>query len=301
MEQEENQVQDDVTILDDAPDEAVSENKTETKVAANDSQTPEDGIAELKARLEEERRMRLEAEQRAHQAQQTATKATAEVQDSNLQLINSAIDKLKRESDYSKTRYRDALASGDYDTAAQIQEAMSINAAKMLQLQNGKTALEEKLKNPPPPPPPVNADVVEQIASQLSPRSAAWVRANPDVVRDKSRYDDMVRAHNHAIGEGHVPDSDAYFQHIEMRLGKRKPQPVVDDGEDVALSAASAPTQKRTAPAAAPTTRTASGTGNKQNVVRLTSEMREMAAMMGMSPEDYAKNMVALRKEGKLN
>jgi hypothetical protein len=28
--------------------------------------------------------------------------------------------------------------------------------------------------------------------------------------------------------------------------------------------------------------------------------MREMATMMGMTPEDYAKNMVALRKEGKL-
>jgi len=29
--------------------------------------------------------------------------------------------------------------------------------------------------------------------------------------------------------------------------------------------------------------------------------MRDMASMMGMTPEDYAKNMVALRKEGKLN
>jgi uncharacterized protein YutE (UPF0331/DUF86 family) len=29
--------------------------------------------------------------------------------------------------------------------------------------------------------------------------------------------------------------------------------------------------------------------------------MREMASMMGMSPEDYAKNMVALKREGKLN
>ena len=297
MEQEENQTQDVVTILDDAPEE----NKTETKIAANDSQTPEDGIAELKSRLEDEKRMRMEAEARAHQAQQTATRAAAEVQDSNLQLINGAIDKLRRESDYSKARYRDALASGDYDTAAQIQESMSINAAKMLQLQNGKVSLEERLKNPPAETQQAS-DPIEQIASQLSPRSAAWIRANPDVVRDKQRYDSMVRAHNHAIGEGYVPDSDAYFQHIEMRLGMRNPpKQAEDEGVDVNLSAASAPTQKRTSIPAAPTTRTASGTGNKQNVVRLTSEMREMASMMGMSPEDYAKNMVALRKEGKLN
>ena len=190
------------------------------------------------------------------------------------------------------------MASGDYEAAANIQEQMSINAAKLLQLQNGKDALEEKLRNPQPQ----IDDPVEQIASQLSPRSAAWIRQHPEVVRDRQTYESMVRAHNHAVGEGHVLDSDAYFQHIEMRLGMRKPpQAAQDDGEDVALSAAAAPVQKRTAPAAAPTTRTASGTPNKSQVVRLSAEMREMASMMGMSPEDYAKNMVALKREGKLN
>jgi hypothetical protein len=28
--------------------------------------------------------------------------------------------------------------------------------------------------------------------------------------------------------------------------------------------------------------------------------MKEMASMMGMTPEDYAKNMLDLKKEGKL-
>jgi len=292
MEQAEDLVQDDVTVLEDAPEE----NKTETKVADNDSQSPEDGIAELKAMLEQEKKLRLEAETRAHQAQQTAQKATAEIQDSNLMMIKGAIDNVKQGTEALKRNLKEAMAAGDFDTAVTIQEQISINAAKLLQLQNGKDALEEKLKNPPP----VANDVVDQIASQLSPRSAAWIRANPDVVKDKQRYDDMVRAHNHAIGEGHVPDSDAYFQHIEMRLGLRKPKPVVDDGEDVTLSAAAAPVQKRSAPAAAPTTRTASSAPSKSQVVRLSAEMREMASMMGMSPEDYAKNMVALRKEGKL-
>jgi phage I-like protein len=32
----------------------------------------------------------------------------------------------------------------------------------------------------------------------------------------------------------------------------------------------------------------------------LTREEREMAGMMGMTPEEYAKNKVALKKEGKL-
>ena len=32
-------------VLDDTPEVTVEENKTETKVAANDSQTPEDGLS----------------------------------------------------------------------------------------------------------------------------------------------------------------------------------------------------------------------------------------------------------------
>ena len=295
------QVDEEITVLDDAPEAAGEENKTETKVAANDSQTPEDGIAELKARLEEEKKLRFEAESRAQQAQQTATKAAAEVQDSNLQLITGAIDKLKRESDYLKSNFKEAMTSGDYDAAAQIQETMSLNAAKLLQLQNGKASLEERLANPQPAAPQSN-DPVERVASTLSPRSAAWIRAHPQCITDQRMYQKMVGAHNIAMADGYIVDSDAYFDAIEQQLGFRKASPAqVDDGEDIALSAAAAPVQKRNAPAAAPTTRTASGTPSKSQVVRLSSEMREMASMMGMSPEDYAKNMVALKREGKLN
>lgn len=295
------QVDEEITVLDDAPEAAGEENKTETKVAANDSQTPEDGIAELKARLEEEKKLRFEAESRAQQAQQTATKAAAEVQDSNLQLITGAIDKLKRESDYLKSHFKEAMTSGDYDAAAQIQETMSLNAAKLLQLQNGKASLEERLANPQPAAPQSN-DPVERVASTLSPRSAAWIRAHPQCITDQRMYQKMVGAHNIAMADGYIVDSDAYFDAIEQQLGFKKAPPVqADDGEDIALSAAAAPVQKRNAPAAAPTTRTASGTPSKSQVVRLSSEMREMASMMGMSPEDYAKNMVALKREGKLN
>jgi len=287
-------------VLEDTPEVTVEENKPETKIAANDSQTPEDGIAELKERLETEKRLRLEAEARAHQAQNTATKAAAEVQDSNLHLINSAIDKIKRESEYMKAHFKQAMTAGDYDAAAQVQENMSLNAAKLLQLQNGKSSLEERLKNPPPVAPQTN-DPVERVASQLSPRSAAWVRAHPQCVTDQRLYQKMVGAHNIAMADGYQVDSDDYFGFIEQQMGFRKAPPPVDDGEDVALSVAAAPTQKRTSLPAAPTTRTASGTPSKSQVVRLSAEMRDMASMMGMTPEDYAKNMVALRKEGKLN
>jgi len=278
----------------DAP--PVIEKKAEAK-PNQDEITPDQGIEALKKRLEDEKRAREEAERRAYEAQQQAQRAQRDVQDGDYQLILSAIDATKRNADILKNGYAEALATGDYRRAADFQEAIALNSNKLSTLENGKSALETRLKQPVQP--VQQNDPVEAFASQLTPRSAAWVRSNPDVV--KNRYEDMVKAHSHAIGEGFVPDSDAYFEHVERRLGIRKAAEPEMAEEDV-VSVAAAPVQKRTSsPPVAPTSRVASNSSGRPNVVRLTAEQKEMASMMGMSPEDYAKNMVALKREGKLN
>jgi hypothetical protein len=283
----------DIKIEDDVPEKEIEETKVE--------QTPEEGIAELKSRLELERAARAEAEKRAALAVQSANQAQNRVQDGNLHLINSAIDKLKRESDFMKVAMRDSLAGADYDKAADIQEAMSINAAKLLQLQNGKSALEEKLTQAKAQAsaPPTNP--VEAVASTLSPRSAAWVRAHPQYITDQRMYQQMIGAHNEAVRRGVPLDSDEYFEAVEKHLGLRSVQNKDDGGEDVVLSAASAPAKPKAAPSAAPSSRTASNSGGRAQVVRLTPEMKEMASIFGMTPEEYAKNMMDLKKSGKIN
>lgn len=277
----------------DAP--PVIEKKADAK-PVQDEVTPDQGIEALKKRLEDEKKAREEAERRAYEAQAQAQRAQRDVQDGDYQLILSAIDTTKRNADILKNGYAEALSVGDYRKAADFQEAIALNANKLSTLENGKSALEARLKQPVQP---VQNDPVEQFAAQLTPRSAAWVRNNPDIIRN--RYDDMVKAHSHAVGEGFVPDSDAYFEHVERRLGLRKaPEPEIPEEE--VISVAAAPVQKRTsAPPVAPTSRVASNSSGRPNVVRLTAEQKEMAVMMGMTPEDYAKNMVALKKEGKLN
>jgi len=292
--QQELDLEDKIEVVDDdAP--PVVEAKTEDKPVLEEV-TPDQGIEALKKRLEEEKRAREDAERRAFEAQQQAQRAQRDVQDGDYQLIISAIDATKRNADILKNGYAEALSVGDYRKAADFQEAIALNANKLSTLENGKNALEAKLKQPVQP---VQNDPVEQFAAQLTPRSAAWVRNNPDIIRN--RYDDMVKAHSHAVGEGFVPDSDAYFEHVERRLGLRKaPEPEITEEE--VISVAAAPVQKRTnAPPVAPTSRVASNSSGRPNVVRLTAEQKEMASMMGMSPEDYAKNMVALKREGKLN
>ncbi len=263
--------------------------------------SPEDGIETLKKRFEEERLARIEAEKRADAAARMAHEARGQVDEGNLQLVTSAIDTLKRETDILKANLRAAMATGDYSAAADAQEAMADAKAKLLQLENGRAALQEQAKNPRMHPQQIPAyDPVETLASQLSPRSAAWVRAHPEFARNERLTQKMVAAHNLVTADGMQPDTDEYFETVERILGVQAPTASTAAAE-APMSAAAAPAQRRSSPAAAPVSRSGTGTGGgSPNVVRLSADEREMAKMMGMTAEEYARNKLALIKDGKL-
>lgn len=256
----------------------------------------EDGIKELRRRLEAEHQARLEAEHYAKYAREQASKAYEEVGETQFHLVSNALDTVRRDGDILKSQLRDAMNIGDHDRAAEIQEAMSTNAIRLNQLEAGKRDMETRPRqpafNPPPPPPPqpVYQDPLEQIAGAVSPRSASWIRANKDSLGNERALREMFRAHESAVDHGYAPDSDAYFQFVENRMGisESRQQP------------ASAPVQRKASPPAAPVSRSGNGTGSRPNVVRLSSEQQEMAKNLGMTNAEYAAQVVALRKEGKL-
>ena len=258
---------------------------------------PEEGLEEFKKRFEQERDARIQAERRAQQAALDAHKAKGEVHDTNLQLVTNAIDTINQQNEILKSHYSAAMSNGDYDRAAEIQNNMSANNAKLVSLEQGKTALENTPKPPPPRPAPP-ADPVEAIASQLSPRSAQWIRQHPEYARDKRLFQKMIAAHNLISADGIAPDTDEYFDSVERVLNIRQPEPVRND--DATADAAKV-TQRRSGPPAAPVSRSGTGTGSRPNVVRLTAEEREMASAMKMTDQEYAKAKLALQKEGKLN
>lgn len=256
---------------------------------------PEEGINDLKMKLEQERSGRIEAERQARRATEVAVEAKNEVQDTNLHLVKNAIDTVKRNNDILKYNYSEAMAVGDYAKAAEIQEGMSMNTSKLMELERGRSHMESapKYEVPQQQRP---SDPVEALASQLSPRSADWVRRNPQCVTDPRMYQKMVAAHNLAMADGYQADSDDYFGFVEdtLRISKR-----VDVGEDDPMSASAKVTQRRSPPAA-PVSRSGTGTGSRPNVVRLTKAEAETAKDLGMSEQDYARNKLLLQKEGRL-
>jgi hypothetical protein len=157
------------------------------------------------------------------------------------------------------------------------------------------------------------SDVVEEFVSRIGaefPKSREWLRSHPEYVRDAKLNRKMLRAHEDAMDDGIKADTPEYFQAIERTLGITKPptngsgashdDPMADAATEVTPTPEQKP-QRRAAPAAAPVSRSGGGTGSRPNTVRLTPQEVEMAEMMDMSLEEYARNKVALQKEGKLN
>lgn len=264
---------------------------------------PEEGLEKLKKQLDDEKKSNeankvalLREQTRANNAEHAIVAAKTEVQDTNLSLVTNAIETVKQSQSVLRANYATAMREQDFDKVAEINEAMGNNSAKLLQLEQGKEAL-EKAPKPTAPVRQTQNDPVEALASQLSPRSASWVRAHPEYATNTNLYNKMIAAHN-LVKDDHAADSDGYFSAIEDVL-RIKPREVEHVDEDPTAQAAQA-TQRRVAPPAAPVSRSGTSNGSRPNVVRLSAAEREMAGMMGMSDTEYAKNKLQLQKDGKL-
>lgn len=299
MSEKQDQLEIDLRLDDKAPEEqeVVVETEAEAsapEVGAAPEVDPMEAVRELRAQLDRERQARYEAEQAARRAAEQANAAFSEVEDTNVQLVNSAIDKVRTDNSILTAQYAEAMQGGEYEKAATIQATISANAARLIQLENGLAEMQRAPKRAPVQPvsPPQQGGMLDQIIASVTPRSANWLKDNRDSLNDDRAIRKMFRAHEDAVDEGIEPDSDAYFRFIEGRLGLKKAQEA-----ESPMSAAAKPVQRSAPPAAAPVNR---GNGSRPGVVRLTGVEAETAKMLGMTEKEYAQHKLALQREGKL-
>lgn len=291
----------------------------ETAPAAPDRPilTPEAGVKKLKDDLERANARARAAEARADDAARAEAEARGTTQKTQLEQITGAIAQATQNGDLLEAEYATAAAAGDWGAAAKVQRKMADNAADIRDLSRGKTALEKA------PPPQIRApqDPVEAyIASVrgMGAESKTWLRAHPEFAGTPQGRDMLVAAHQLAIGRGFKENTADYFRSVEKTLeiapsesptgrtngnGHAAPEDAGTDTEDAMADAAATPVAPaRKAPPAAPVTR--SGGAQRGNNVRLSPEQVEAAHASfpnSKTPlEDYARELLALRKEGSL-
>jgi ribosome-associated translation inhibitor RaiA len=283
-----------------APDDlsvvVLDEDEPAPIAAENDEKDPYKAIEKLKKKLKKEKEARQEAERKAQEASFQVQRANYEVEDTQMHLVNNAIETIKRDNEILTANYADSMRNGDFEGAARIQLLMADNEANLKKLETGRIGMEEKLRNKPPAPPQQvlkPKEQIDQIIGQVSKPSAQWLRANRDHFQDPADITDMFGAHESAIKRGIDPDTPEYFSFIEKRLGINS-----DNQGESPMSSASKPVQRQAAP---PPSAPVNRDGGRTNIAHLTKAQAEAAKSFGMTEKEYAMHVIALQKEGRLS
>jgi len=278
----------DVVVLE---DDQISSNADDS-----DDTDPHRAIETLKKKLKMEQEARHEAEQRAKQADFQARRASHEVEDTQMHLVANAIETIKRDNEILTANYAESMRNGNFEDAARIQMALSQNSSNLKQLEDGHVRMQEEARNKPatPPEPPQvlkPEQQIDQIIGQVSKPSAQWLRDNREHFADDRTINKMFRAHGDAVDDGIEPDTAEYFRYIEKRLGFKQ-----DEYGGSPMSSAAKPSSRQSPPPSAPVNR---DTG-RTNVAHLTRAQADTAKALGMTDKEYALQMMALQKEGRL-
>jgi len=181
--------------------------------------------AEGRRRAEDDARREREA---AQKAREDAEKARAEVIGSQAETIDSGIAEAQALADAAQRELTAAYEAGDFAKVGEAQRKIARAEARILRLEEGKADIEARRAEKPKPeakPAEPAGDPVERYISQFSPRSQAWLREHRDAVTDHKTNLRLIAAHNSALAEDHVPDSDAYFAFLEKHLGYTEAEP----------------------------------------------------------------------------
>ena len=296
-------------IVDDSP--AVDSAPSVTTVVASDS--PEDGIAELKRQLAErdqqikdanelaQRNLTIaqDAERRRQHAERVAVDSVGKAQTANkeaetrqLESIVNGISATNSSLASLKQAYVRAQTDGDFDKAGDIQLEMSKLSADLRNLEAGKAQLEGRKaeEKPEVPQPPQAAETQEQfnarpwteaeaqfVMGNQAAATADWMRKHPQYFSDP-RFRQMIQnAHGVAIGRNIQPNTDAYFDLVETISGLKT---APEKAQEKAVSSAAQTTERAGPAPAAPVSRTvpsSDGSGSSKTTVRLTPAQIEFA------------------------
>jgi hypothetical protein len=157
------------------------------------------------------------------------TARTVEVADREYDTIVTGIHAAQTEMAQAEQAQARAWEEGRFGDAAKFQSANSVAAARLVELEGAKAHLEARRQQmlhqqqhiPQQPQQPV--DPVEAMAAISTPRSAAWIREHREFLSTERGRAKVFAAHNDALSEGHAPDSDSYFDHVNKFVGGRSP------------------------------------------------------------------------------
>jgi hypothetical protein len=207
-------------------------------------------------------------------------------------MLDHALNAARVELNVAKEKLKQAYEAGDAELIANAQEAMTDTKIKIqnisriqpsLQREEERVEQNQQVTTPPVAPAP-----------QPDPRARAWQEKNTWFGADEEMTALALGLHEKLVRSGVDPSTDEYYRRVDETMRKRFPEAFDDAEEDEQPQTKQAQKPARTKPATvvAPVTR---GTAPRQ--VRLTPTQVAIAKRLGLSNEQYARELMKLEND----
>ena len=225
-------------------------------------------------------REKQELERLAQQLFEENKKLKTSSTKSQAALIEQAKRSAAADMEQAKASYKTAYNSGDSNAALEAQEKLTTARLKLEKVNNLRvpTLQENEI--------PVQVKAEPAPAPQVDQRAMDWKNNNPWFQTDDEMTSFALGLHNKLVKQGVSPQSDTYYESIDTRMRQVFP----DQFEDTKQRT---PEPKRKTSVVAPATRSTA-----PNKVTLTRTQVQIAKRLGLTPEQYAKQVaIDMRKQ----
>jgi len=256
-----------------------------------------DRINKLKYEQHEERRqreaaerMREEAVQFAQQLAQKNQQYESLIQRGEGALVQQIKSKAQIALEQAKYRYKEAYEQGDPEKIIAAQESLLNAQTEFREAER----YERNLQSRPKPQP--QEQVVQQPQQSYQPvplpqpsaKTMAWTQENPWFGTNREMTALAYATHESLIrDQGIKPDTDEYYEKINATMRLRFP--------DYFEEEAPATQTKRPSTVVAPSNRS---NGAKPRKIQLTATQVSLAKRLGLTPEQYAKQLIKESSNG---
>lgn len=196
-----------------------------------------------------------------------------------IQAVASAAEK---EMTLAKRDYREAYDSGNTDAIIDAQQRMNDAQYKLTQIQNYRPQYEKALQEDETR---VNIQSERPQVPQPDRKALTWQDKNSWFGQDEEMTSLALGLHEKLVRSGVSPTSDDYYRRIDDTMRKRFPEYFGDATLDEAKPA------QRTKPSTVVASATRSTAPKK---VHISKTAQTLAKKLGVSPEQYAKEMIKL-------
>jgi len=293
-----------VEIEDDTPEkdrnkEAIPKEMVEKLDAADDEEELDEKAQALRLKqykkiYHDERR----AKEAAFREQQEAITLAKKVLEENKKLRaqytageKTYIETVQSQADLqvqmAQRAYKEALESGDPDRIVEAQTALNEAGYKVQKVKDFKpTALQESEND-------VQMQQVEQPRTKIDPKTQSWLDNNPWYGTKKAMSSYAVGIHEELLDEygQNIVGTDQYFKRIDRTMREKFPEyfETLEDKAEPKEEVQKPVSKAKPNTVVAPATRS---TASKQ--VRLKTSQQAIAKKLGLTPEQYARELIKL-------